>query len=284
MKALYTNIIEYIKKNHISLVMILLFVAFGAIQLSQNIAIGAIYKYTSNNTEKIEQNKVLAKSTLNRRTEQIYGSMAKYNKESIKRLNELDTKLNSRIDIVASGMDHDNKRRKMIEAIRQAIKENTYTKLSTLDLNRIANAVIDYSYEYDLSIVYILAQIKQESDFKIKVRSDAGAKGLMQIMPHTMQYIEAKMSKPLNSWNIYNNIRAGCYYMAEQKDEFGTYEDAWRAYNWGPDNLRRYNAKEIKIMPEETKKYPEYIKKWASIFAKYGLEGNEFYKRSKDQD
>lgn len=265
-------IIEHGKTHHLNLIMIIMFGAFGVIQLSQNIAIGAIYNQSSNNAEAIHLNHVEHTAVLNMRTKALMSEMEKYDEDNKKALDVLNTQINSRIDIIDSGIAPEHKRRELVELVRKAIKENTTTKLSIRELNKIATAVIDYAYEYDLSIVKILAQIRQESNFKIKAKSRAGAKGLMQIMPHTMKYIEKNENKSLNAWNIHNNIRAGCSYMSEQLNNFGNYDDALRAYNWGPDNLRKYIVGERKTMPDETKLYTVYINKWIETFSKYGIE------------
>jgi len=163
----------------------------------------------------------------------------------------------------------------LITKIRDAINENTGRTIGVRDLNRIANAVIDYSYEFDLTIPQVLAQMKVESDFNPNAVSPANAKGLMQILPTTLVFIQHEMPDSpvkLNTWNVYHNIRAGCFYMSEQIERFGTYEEALRAYNWGPDNLARFNAGEIKNEPEETLKYVPRVKQYIEIFNKYGLE------------
>jgi hypothetical protein len=182
---------------------------------------------------------------------------------------------NARIDTIDSTIKPDKKRRMLITKIRDAINENTSRTVGVRDLNRIANAVIDYSYEFDLTIPQVLAQIRTESNFDVRAVSPANAKGLMQILPTTLTLIQYEMPNApakLNTWNIHHNIRAGCFYMSEQIERFGTYEEALRAYNWGPDNLARFNAGVRKDEPKETLEYVPQVKHYIEIFNKYGLE------------
>jgi len=180
---------------------------------------------------------------------------------------------NARMDTLDSAIKPDQKRRTLIVNIRNSIIGNTNRKLDIRTLNNIAIAVIDYSYQYNLSIPKILAQIKVESDFNVKAKSKAGAQGLLQIMPKTLDYIELKLGKRLNPWNVYNNILAGCYYMNEQLHDFDNdYDQALRAYNVGPSNLRRFDAGERKTLPEETILYVPSVLRYTREFAKYGLE------------
>jgi len=105
--------------------------------------------------------------------------------------------LHARVDTVDSAIKPEKKRRELVSKIRNAITENTNRTINIRDLNRIANAVIDYSYEYNFTISQILAQMKTESDFNVKATSSAGAQGLMQIMPATLNYIQYEMSNGL---------------------------------------------------------------------------------------
>lgn len=183
--------------------------------------------------------------------------------------------LNSRVGIVLNSTNVKDKRKHLIKSIRGAISDNITHTIPIRDLNRISNAVIDYSYQYNLKIPNVLAQIKVESDFKYKAVSSAGAQGLMQIMPRTLEYISYDMhdrTDKLNTWNVYHNIKAGCFYMAQQIEEFANYDDALRAYNWGPRNLKRFIAGERKTMPEETINYVIRNAKYTDVFTQYGLE------------
>jgi len=202
----------------------------------------------------------------------IYELSENYNKLTLK-VEANNSAVNSRIDIVDSAVKIDEKRMMLVKQIRNAILENTTTKLDVRTLNRIAMSVIDYSYQYNLSMSKVLAQMKQESNFNVKAQSPAGAIGLMQIMPDTYKYISLKMGRPgLNPWDIEDNIHMGCFYMAEQLAEFGTFEDALRAYNSGPNMVKKVNAKIVADYWPETQKYVPIILDYVVLFKKYGLD------------
>lgn len=181
----------------------------------------------------------------------------------------------SRIDIVDSAVLPDAKRRMLVTKIRNAITENTYSVPDVRTLNRIANAVADNSFKYNLPVANILAQIRQESSFNTVAKSVAGAEGLMQIMPETKSQIEHELGRRFNSWDIYHNIEMGCYYMSEQLNTFKNYDDALRAYNAGPMMVHKVKAGDVKEYMPETNAYIAAISGkggWISVFKKYGLE------------
>lgn len=77
-----------------------------------------------------------------------------------------------------------------------------------------------------------LRQIQQESGFNPHARSPAGALGIAQIMPATAKGWGVD---PLNPKQALN---AAAKNMARYVDQFGNYEDALRAYNAGPGNVK----------------------------------------------
>lgn len=271
-KKVYAITKEYAKRHTFHMIMTVAFIVFGASHIFQYTMIGTVYGLTTVNKsaltlykEDVTKNRQIDKQFI---LDAIKTQGTNFTETNLKSKMEL----NSRLDIIDSAIKPDAKRRMLVKKIRNAITENTNTKLTIRELNNIAIAVIDYSYQYNLSIVKILAQIRQESNFNIKAVSRAGARGLMQIMPKTLEYIELKIGKKLNPFNIYDNIRAGCYYMAEQLHSFESYELALQAYNWGPDNLKKFKTGDYSSMPKETEDYVPLINKRIEMFSKYGLE------------
>ena len=68
-----------------------------------------------------------------------------------------------------------------------------------------------YSYEYNLDPFLVLAVIKTESNFNTDAESSKGAKGLMQIMDSTGEWIGSKLEVDnFNTNMLYEIGRASC--------------------------------------------------------------------------
>ena len=94
----------------------------------------------------------------------------------------------------------------------------------------------------------VLALIRQESRFKARAKSHAGARGLMQIMPGTAAFVTG-------DWSLYRrrgrdqlldaqlNLEIGQKYLTMLMDETyfsGSLVHMLAAYNGGPGNVRRW--------------------------------------------
>ena len=107
---------------------------------------------------------------------------------------------------------------------------------------------------------FLLAIMKQESSFKTKAKSPAGARGLLQLVYDAAIKYSKKAGypnlKPDDLYNPATNIAIGSVYVAELKDEFGgLYEAIAASYNGGEDNaarwLNRSKPKEAGIFASE---------------------------------
>ena len=98
--------------------------------------------------------------------------------------------------------------------------------------------------EFHVQTALILAVIKTESDFHPDAVSDAGAVGLMQLMPTTFAWLcEQKLCEPHNKDEIFTpavNIRYGTYYLAYLLERFGSLETALAAYNAGEGRVEEW--------------------------------------------
>lgn len=76
------------------------------------------------------------------------------------------------------------------------------------------------------------------------VRSPAGARGLMQLMPATARQTASRNgigTSNLDLYDPYTNIRLGTHYMAELMEEFeGNRVLAAAAYNAGPNRVKQW--------------------------------------------
>lgn len=89
---------------------------------------------------------------------------------------------------------------------------------------------------------------KQESNYDPKAVSPAGAIGLMQIIP--------KWHPNVNPWNPVESIWYAGGYVRQLREQFGSWEMALAAYNWGPGNLERQGFDQA---PRETRNYVAQI-------------------------
>ena len=84
----------------------------------------------------------------------------------------------------------------------------------------------EYAQRYGLQPAYVSAIILNESSFDTHAESDVGARGLMQLMPDTAEWIAHKLG--LDStydveqlWEAETNIRFGCWYLNYLATQFG---------------------------------------------------------------
>lgn len=90
----------------------------------------------------------------------------------------------------------------------------------------------------------VAAVIRTESFFRTDAVSQQGARGLMQIMPETGEWIAARLNLPFSPEMLDDpeyNIHLGCWYLAELQREFaGDTVLALAAYNAGRSNVHRW--------------------------------------------
>lgn len=98
--------------------------------------------------------------------------------------------------------------------------------------------------EFHVEPALVYAVIKQESGFDANCVSDAGAVGLMQIMPKTFQWLSESMDKidkkKYTEDDMYDpktNIRFGCRYLSVLLRMYSKPATALAAYNAGMGNV-----------------------------------------------
>ena len=98
-----------------------------------------------------------------------------------------------------------------------------------------------YAERYGVPEELVFAVIRTESDFDSGAVSDAGAVGLMQIMPSTFEWLTDEiLFDHLESGMLYDpetNIRYGTYYLSYLSDRYGDWELTLAAYNGGLGNV-----------------------------------------------
>jgi soluble lytic murein transglycosylase len=111
-----------------------------------------------------------------------------------------------------------------------------------------------YSVERGLDPYLVAALIRQESTFNPRVRSHAGARGLMQILPSTGRLLARQERLRYDASDLYDpeiNIRYGTRYLKDVLGSFGGRVDyALASYNAGPHRVKRWTGMDLTIPSE----------------------------------
>lgn len=128
-----------------------------------------------------------------------------------------------------------------IEFVSSMIKQEIPART---DSDEVARIIVTESRKADIDPLFVAAIVRAESMFSRTAVSRRGAKGLMQLMPATGQYlskiskIELKAINDLHNPEV--NIKLGVWYLKYLERRFsGSRERQLVAYNWGPTNLLR---------------------------------------------
>ena len=138
--------------------------------------------------------------------------------------------------------------------------------------------------EFNLNPAYVTAIIRNESSFRPKVESDVGARGLMQLMPDTAEWIAGKLK--VNGYafeRMYDpasNIRFGCWYLNYLSKLFnGDVICVTCAYHAGQGTVTswlsdsRYSDDGVRLVTDRlpdgpTKQYAERVSRDYGIYQK----------------
>ena len=118
--------------------------------------------------------------------------------------------------------------------------------------------IVAAAQHYDVPEPWIRAVMRQESGGHLYengqlITSDAGAMGLMQVMPQTYDELRARYGLGSDPYDPHDNIMAGTAYMRELYDMYGT-PGFLAAYNAGPRRLDDYLTRH-RPLPDETRHY-----------------------------
>lgn len=137
-----------------------------------------------------------------------------------------------------------------------------------------------YSKENNLSEDFVYAVIKCESSFKKDAVSSVGARGLMQIMPDTFDWIKGRLKDSIEYDDMFNekdNIRYGCHLYGYLMKKYESEELAVAAYHAGMGNVDKWlsdkeyssDGKTLDNIPfPSTKKYVTKVIETKKIYQK----------------
>jgi len=102
--------------------------------------------------------------------------------------------------------------------------------------------ILSWSEQRELNPLLVMSLIRQESRFEKDIGSVAGAKGLMQIMPTTGEWVANKANvKTYSLVDPEDNIKLGTWYLDYTHERYDNHSMlAVASYNAGPGNVARW--------------------------------------------
>lgn len=119
-----------------------------------------------------------------------------------------------------------------------------------------SDVINEAARKFNVPAKLIQSVIQQESSYNPQAVSQAGAAGLMQLMPGTAKFLGVE-----DRFDPVQNVMGGAKYLRQMLDQFDDRMDlALAAYNAGPGNVKKYGG----IPP--FKETQNYVKKVLSTF------------------
>ena len=133
-----------------------------------------------------------------------------------------------------------------------------------------------HAHNYRLDPALLAAVIYTESKFDANAQSDAGAIGLMQLLPDTAKGIAVRTGGArFVVSDLYNpeiNVRYGAWYLRHLLDKYGDERTSLAAYHAGQANVDRWRAEGVGIRFAQTRYYVDKVEKLKRVYARaYGL-------------
>jgi soluble lytic murein transglycosylase len=128
-----------------------------------------------------------------------------------------------------------------------------------------------HARNYDLDPALLAAVIYTESRFNARARSNAGAIGLMQLLPDTAQGIAVRTGGTrFVEDDLYVpelNVRYGAWYLRHLLDRYGDERTALAAYHAGQGNVDSWREQGVGIQFPETRSYVDKVERVKGIYA-----------------
>ncbi|WP_411954154.1 lytic transglycosylase domain-containing protein [Alkalibacillus sp. S2W] len=124
------------------------------------------------------------------------------------------------------------------QALAQAGEENLSVDTSDVEPSQFDDMIQSVAERFNLNQDLLKSVINAESNFNPEAISDAGAQGLMQLMPQTAEALGVT-----NPFDPQQNIEGGARYLRDMLNRYdGNLENALAAYNAGPGNVDQYGG------------------------------------------
>lgn len=128
-----------------------------------------------------------------------------------------------------------------IQAADRTVREHNFALRYPAPFREVFS---EYAKTYGLDEAWVLGLVRQESRFIAEARSEAGAAGLMQVMPRTARYVARKIGlrdyHGKSMTEVQTNVTLGTGYLRLVLDQLGHPVLASAAYNAGPARARRW--------------------------------------------
>lgn len=129
----------------------------------------------------------------------------------------------------------------------------------------VDSAINEMAEKYNLDPALLAAMAEQESGFNQSAQSEAGAMGIMQLMPGTAERLGVDPS------DLRGNLEGGAKYLRQMLDKYdGDVEKALAAYNAGPGSLDSVNGDISKLSGETQKYVPSVMERYNKFKNKVG--------------
>ncbi len=128
-----------------------------------------------------------------------------------------------------------------------------------------------HAHNYDIPPTLLAAVIYTESKFDASARSDAGAVGLMQLLPDTARGIATRTGgtgfvvEDLLDPEI--NVRYGSWYLRHLIDRYDDVRTALAAYHAGQGNVDAWRRQGLGIQFPETRAYVDRVLHAQRVYA-----------------
>lgn len=136
------------------------------------------------------------------------------------------------------------------------------------------NYVLEYAEKYNLEPALVYAVIKTESNFDTQAVSPSNARGLMQIIPSTANWIAEELKIEYSDEILFDaetNINFGCFYLNYLMSKFSDLGTVICAYNAGETIVKKWLNNEgiidlDKITYPETKNYYKKVMGYYKVY------------------